>query len=377
MTTEKIHNRQLVFMLFMIRSTVTIATLPVLTTGTAGQDAWLSAIISLAATLLTILLIGGLAVKFPEETVIEYSQRLLGKTGGTIICFFFLWIFLNTAATEVRIYAELLTIGFLPHTPLIFLVSSMVLLAAVAVSLGVEVIARTADALIFFYIFFIAASLLGALKAFEYTNVQPVLSRGLGPVISSALTPAALGNQNLLVLGILVPTLTTPRKAVASAVLAALLSGILLILSTVTVVGVLGPKIGSSTLFTFFLMTRAIEISRFVERIEALVVIAWGLGIFINLAVFLYCGARGVSQIAKIRDYRSLIGPMAVFWVILAVHTYDDLLDLVKFFNPRIFFPYSMTVTVLPYLLLWAAYLIRHAGRGGKKYIKKRRIKPG
>ncbi len=375
MTTEKIHNRQLVFMLFMIRSTVTIATLPVLTTGTAGQDAWLSAIISLAATLLTILLIGGLAVKFPEETVIEYSQRLLGKTGGTIICFFFLWIFLNTAATEVRIYAELLTIGFLPHTPLIFLVSSMVLLAAVAVSLGVEVIARTADALIFSYIFFIAASLLGALKGFDFINLQPVLSRGFGPVFSSALTPAALGNQNL-VLGVLVPTLTTPRKAIPSAALAALLSGIVLILSTITVVGVLGPKIGSSSLFPFFLMTKAIEISRFVERIEALVVIAWGLGIFINLSVFLYCGARGISQLARIRDYRPLIGPMAIFWIILSIHTYDDFLDLIKFFQPRVFFPYSITITVLPYLLLWAAYLIRHAGRGGKKYIRKRRIKP-
>lgn len=375
MTTEKIHNRQLVFMLFMIRSTVTIATLPVLTTGAAGQDAWLSAIFSLAATLLMILLIGGLAIKFPEETVFEYSRKLLGKTGGTIICFFFLWIFLNTAATEVRIYAELLTIGFLPHTPLIFLVSSMVLLAAVAVSLGVEVIARTADALIFSYIFFIAASLLGALKGFDFINLQPVLSRGFGPVFSSALTPAALGNQNL-VLGVLVPTLTTPRKAIPSAALAALLSGIVLILSTITVVGVLGPKIGSSSLFPFFLMTKAIEISRFVERVEALVVIAWGLGIFINLSVFLYCGARGISQLARIRDYRPLIGPMAIFWIILSIHTYDDFLDLIKFFQPRVFFPYSITITVLPYLLLWAAYLIRHAGRGGKKYIRKRRIKP-
>ena len=153
MTTEKIHNRQLVFMLFMIRSTVTIATLPVLTTGTAEQDAWLSAIVSLPATLLTILLIGGLAVKFPEETVIEYSRKLLGKTGGTIISFFFLWTFLYTAATEVRIYAELLNTGLFPLTPLIFLVSSMVLLAAVAAVLGIETIARTADALIFFYIF--------------------------------------------------------------------------------------------------------------------------------------------------------------------------------------------------------------------------------
>lgn len=375
MTTEKIHNRQLVFMLFMIRSTVTIATLPVLTTGTAEQDAWLSAIISLAVTLLVILLISGLAVKFPEETVFEYSRKLLGRTGGAIICFFFLWVFLNTAATEVRIYAELLNTGFLPHTPLIFLVSSMVLLAAVAVSLGVEVIARTADALIFFYIFFIAASLLGALKAFDPVNLQPVLSRGWGPVFSSALTSAALGNQSL-VLGILVPTLTAPRKALASAVIAALLSGTVLILSTVTVIGVLGPKIGSTSVFPFFLMTRAIEISRFVERIEALVVMAWGLGIFINVAVFLYCGARGISQLAKIRDYRPLIGPMAVFWVILSVHTYDDFLDLVKFFQPRVFFPYSMITAVLPHLLLWAAYLIRHAGRGGKKYIKKRRVKP-
>ena len=330
MTTEKIHNRQLVFMLFMIRSTVTIATLPVLTTGTAGQDAWLSALVSLAAILLTSLLIGGLAVKFPEETVIEYSQKLLGKTGGTIICFFFLWAFLHTAATDVRIYAELLKTGFLPYTPIIFLVSSMVLLAAVAVVLGVETIARTADALIFFYVFFIAASLLGALKAFDPTNLQPVLSRGFGPVFSSTLTSAALANQNL-VLGILVPTLTTPRKAVGSAILAALLSGIVLVLSVVTVVGVLGPTIGSTSIFPFFLMTRAIEISRFIERIEALVVIAWGFGIFINLAVFLYCGARGVAQLAKIHDYRPLIGPMAVFWVLLSVHTYDDLLDLVNF----------------------------------------------
>jgi spore germination protein KB len=375
MTTEKIHNRQLVFMLFMIRSTVTIASLPVLTTGTAEQDAWLSAIVSLAATLLMILLIGGLAVKFPEETVFEYSQKLLGKAGGAIICLFFLWTFLNTAATEIRIYAELLKIGFLPYTPLIFLISSMVLLAAVAVGLGVEVIARTADALFFFYVFSITASLLGALKAFDFINLQPVLSRGFGPVFSSALTSAALGNQSL-VLSILVPTLTAPRKAIPSAALAALLSGIVLILSTITVVGVLGPKISSSSLFPFFLMTKAIEISHFVERVEVLVVIAWGLGIFINLAVFLYCGARGVSQLAKIRDYRPLIGPMAVFWVILSVHTYDDFLDLVKFFQPRIFFPYSMITTVLPYLLLWAAYLIRHAGRGGKKYIRKRRIKP-
>src|SRR5690606_32973525 len=142
-------------------------------------------------------------------------------------------------------------------------------------------------------------------------------------------------NQNL-VLGILVPTLTTPRKAVGSAILAALLSGIVLVLSVVTVVGVLGPTIGSTSIFPFFLMTRAIEISRFIERIEALVVIAWGFGIFINLAVFLYCGARGVAQLAKIHDYRPLIGPMAVLWVILSVHSYDDLLDLVKFFQPQI-----------------------------------------
>lgn len=375
MTTEKIHNRQFVFMLFMIRSTVTIATLPVLTTGTAAQDAWLAAIVSLVAILLMILLIGGLGIKFPEQTVVEYSRDLLGNTGGTLICLWFLWTFLNTAATEVRIYAELLNTGFLPRTPVIFLVSSMVLLAAVAAVLGIETIGRTADALLFFYVFFIVASLLGALKPFEIANLQPVLSRGLGPVFSSARTPIAIGNQ-YLVLGMLIPTLTAPRKALTSALLAAVLSGILLILAAVTVIGVVGPKLGSTSVFPFFLMTRAIEISRFIERIEALVVIAWGFGVLINVAVFLYCGARGVSQLVKIRDYRPLIGPMAVIWVLLAVHTYDDLFEVLKFFQPRIFFPYSMTAVILPYLLLWAAYLIRYSGRRRKKYIKKRLVEP-
>ncbi len=375
MTTEKIHNRQLAFILFIIRSTVTIATLPVLTTGTAAQDAWLSAIFSLVAVLLMILLVGGLGIKFPEQTVVEYSRELLGKTGGTLIGLVFLWYFLNIAATEVRIYAELLNIVFLHRTPLIFLVSSMVLLAAVAAVLGIETIGRTADALIFFYVFFLIASLLGAIKPFNPVNLQPVLARGLKPVLSSALTPAGLAGQ-YLVLGLLIPALTAPRKGVAYALLAAVFSGIVLVLTTVAVIGVLGPELGNSALFPFFSMTRAIEISDYLERIEALVVIAWGFGVFINIAVFLYAGARGLSQMVKIHDYRPLIGPMAVIWVILSIHTHENLFEVKKFFEPRSFFPYSMSVVILPYLLLWVAYLLRRAGREGEKYREKRPREP-
>jgi spore germination protein KB len=81
-TTEKIANRQLLFMLFMMRTTVVIAFLPVLTSADALQDAWASAIVSFVTSAMLVLVIGGLGVRFPELTIVEYAQKLIGKWPG-------------------------------------------------------------------------------------------------------------------------------------------------------------------------------------------------------------------------------------------------------------------------------------------------------
>jgi len=358
MAREKIANRQLLFMLFMVRSTLVIATLPVLTTGKAGQDAWAAGIVSLLGSMVIVLMVGGLGTRFPGLTVVEYSRQLLGKYLGGLVSLAFLWLFLHIAATDTRIYAEVIVGEFLPLTPLTFIIASMVILAALAVYLGLEVIGRTADALMPFFTLFIVFSVAGALQAFQPQNLEPVLARGTGPVISGAITPLATGVQ-FLALAMLIPTLTVPEKATSSALVALTLAGVVLIAASIAVVGVLGPELGSKAVFPFFEMIRSIELSAFLERIEALAVAAWGFGLFIDVAIFLYCGCQGLSQLLGLRDYRILVGPLTVIWVITAVHAYESLFMTLRMFEPGVITPYVAAIFLVPYVLLWGAYIVR------------------
>lgn len=78
MKLAKISNRQLLFMLFMMRTTVVIALLPVLTSADAAQDAWLATIFAFVGSSAVVMLISALGTRYPEETIMEYGARLVG-----------------------------------------------------------------------------------------------------------------------------------------------------------------------------------------------------------------------------------------------------------------------------------------------------------
>ncbi len=76
--TERISNRQLIFILIMNRTIIGLSKLPEINTGTAAQDAWATSLVVGAGTALLAIVIAGLGVRFPDKTIIHYSQDLLG-----------------------------------------------------------------------------------------------------------------------------------------------------------------------------------------------------------------------------------------------------------------------------------------------------------
>jgi spore germination protein KB len=365
MPQEKIANRQLYFMLFLIRCNVAVALLPVLTTANALQDAWISAIVQFFPALLLLLFFGSLGQRFVGLTVAQYSEKLLGRWAGKGVALVIAWAFLHMAAVEVRAYADMLITAFLPDTPLVFLIGAMVIASATAAHAGIEVIARAADLLFPVYLLMIISSLLIPLPQLQgfLVNLEPVLARGAGPVLRGAATPALFTVQ-YLVLTVLAPTVNEPKRALRTAIWALVGATVILIPVAVITVAILGPQLGTRAAFPFFSMVRVIAISEFFERIEALAVFAWGLGLFIELAVYLYCGGRALSQILGMPDYRPLILPMAVIWTAFGSHVTRNMFQLMDFFKPHFFVPYALALVVVPFGLLWMAYLLRRLLRG-------------
>lgn len=360
MPQEKIANRQLFFILFMIRCNIAVAFLPVLTTADAYQDAWLSSFVQFFPAALLLFFFAGLGSRFPGLTLAQYSEKLLGRWPGKVLTLIILWAFLHMAAVEVRIYGDMLVTVFLPETPLLFLIITMVIVAAFAAHSGIEVIGRAADLLFPIYLLMIIGSLLlplPLLKVMSY-NLEPVFARGFGPVFRGAVTPAAVIVQ-FLTLTMLTPSLNQPKRGLRSALAALAGASTVLIFIALVTTAILGPSPGSRALFPFFKMLRAVSLSEFVERIEALAVFAWGLGLFVEVAVYLFCSARGLSQVLGLNDYRPLILPLAVIWSVTGVHISKNAFQLLTFFKPSFFAPYALSLVIFPFATLWAAYIYR------------------
>ncbi len=366
MQIEKISNRQLFFILFMMRTTVVIGFLPVLTTADALQDAWASSILSFFGAALIVLIIAGLGIRFPNMTIIDYSQRLLGKWPGKILSLILLWAFLVIMATDTRIYCEALVTGFLSETPLPFIIYTMIITGSVAAYSGIEVIARAADLLFPIFLAMLIFSLIFALPDF-FTfkdNLEPVLARGIGPVFRGSLVPTVIIAQ-YLVLAMLIPNSVQPKKTLGTALWALAGATFVLVLCTLVVTALLGPGHGSKMVFPFFSMVTTLNVSEFLERVEALTMFAWGFGVFIGISVFMYCGSKGLAQVLDLGDYRPLIGPLAVIWGVFAIHSYKDMFQLLSFFQPGIVGPYVLFWLISTVGVLWVAYGVRRRNKSG------------
>jgi spore germination protein KB len=371
MRVEKFDNRQLFFIIIIMRVTVAIATLPLLTSADALQDAWASSLLLAAASVLLVLIIAGLGRCFPRLTVIEISQKLLGKVGGTLLSFLILWSFLHLASFDVRLYSEMIIAGFLPETPISFITASVVLVAVAAALAGIEVIGRLADIIFPLFLAMLLFSIISLFLEAEFTLLQPVLARGFLPVLRGSVVPTAMAAQ-LLVVGMLIPQLTEPQGAVRSVFWSILAASFLILGVTVLTVSILGPDEGARTVFPFFKAIRNVQISEFLERIEVLAIFAWGLGLFVSLATFIYCGAQGTAQVFRVSDYRYLLLPMGVTWVVITIHNFANVFELRSFFSPQYLGVYGISLVAVPYGLLWAAYAVRRLlgqdpARGGRQ----------
>ena len=358
MRIEKIANRQLFNILFLMRTTIPLSTLPVLTSGGALQDAWISGLFVFVGSAVMVLLVAGLGIRFPRLTVVEISKKLLGTVGGALVTLLILWSFLHLASIEMRLYVEMIINNFLDETPIVFLVSVIILAALAAAYAGIEVIARLADLLFMFFLVMVVLSIASMFVEADFINLQPVMARGVSPVLEGSITPIGLSSL-ILVLGILIPTANQPRRVMGTALWATAAASATVVVTAFMVVSVLGPNEGSRAVFPLIKAIRAVELSQFLQRIEILTVFAWGFGLLIAVSVFIYCGARGVEKLFGLKGYRFLLLPMGVTWVVITIHNFENMFEFRSFQDPGILGLYGIFLLLFPYTLLWASYLLR------------------
>jgi len=337
---------------------------PNFTAREALQDAWISVVIATLAGIMLAFLVTTLGMRFPNQTMIQYSQDLLGKFLGKGIGLLYIWFYLHINAIIIREFGEFMKTAFMPDTPLIVFTVTIVLLAAFAVRGGLEVIARMNEWLLLLFLFtFIIISFL-ALGEIDLNNFKPVAEHNLLPLLRGAFAPTSWMGE-IVAITMVIPYINQPGKSRRYGVGAVILVGLLLLLSIFTSVGVLGAPSTAKFQFPLLEMVRLINIAEFIERIDALVMVTWVAGVYIKISVFFYVAVLAISQWTQIQDYKPVTFPVGVILTAFSLLIFENTVELADFLS-QTFPSYALYLFEggIPLLLLITALI---TGKRGEK----------
>jgi spore germination protein KB len=337
--TGKLNSRQIALMIIMSSISDMGLFLPVLTTGSAKQDAWISVIIGTLAGMAIGLAIAGLAVRLRDLSFGMGAKRLLGPALGTaagLAVGLFLYFILLTV---LRMFSLLIGVTILPNTPNWVISSTLLVTAIYGALTGADSLGRAAELLLTFASIAIVAAFLVLIITghgmLDLGLLKPVLARGIGPVIEGAITPTfwySISSSIVLALG---KTCLDRQNLVKAVTWAVIVSGIFLVCMVLAVIMTIGPQLASEQLSPPLTMARTIFLSGVFERAEIVLIALWMLGTSFDIAISLLTSSIILGDTLKQNTSTVIkfLGAIAVIVTGLEFNTIFDFIILYRTVN--------------------------------------------
>lgn len=355
MDRGRISDLQLMFLLVVTVLSTAILFAPSIGPEIAGRDAWITKVIATLTGVAIALVVANLGLRFPSETIIQYTPKILGTLPGKFVGFLYVFGFIHINTVTISESSYFMVTAFMPDTPFLIFSISVVLIAAWAVRGGIEVIARANQ----FVFFIFSASLLGlavlVANEMQLDWLLPVLEKGFGPVLTGSLTPTTFRGEVFLLL-MLLPFLNQPWKGYRATIWAVVLIGFFLVLEDIVVVTVFTAELPGRMVFPILQVGRIINVAEFIQRLESLVMVLWVAGIFVKVSVYYYAGVLGLAQWLGLSDYRPLVLPVGGLLTAGSVLAFANIIDLRDFLAIFPFYGLPMEF-IVPLLLLIVAHL--------------------
>jgi len=357
----KVSSRQGILLLpFTVVVSTAVLIAPAITAKAAGRDGWICIlVVATAYGLLSALVIIKLWQRFPDKTIIEYSQIIAGPVGKIIGAAYILW-FIHINSVVVREFGDFILTSFMPETPLVAFIVILLFLGSWATKCGLEVICRVNEFIFPLFALSVAGVFILVLQESEFSNLLPIMENGIKPILRGSWAPMAWRGE-IIVVSMLLPYIDNRDKAGKHLAYSVILIGLILTLSTILSVAVLGELTGHLT-FPFFELARCIKIGRFIERVEALILVMWVAGVTVKVATFFYIASLGMGQLFGLSDYRPVVLPLGLTLGVWSLELFESSILSIQWLG-EIFPIYALIFEfVIPSVLLIIAAASKKGG---------------
>lgn len=358
----KISARQMILLVFINRIILSITFLPILVAPPANQDVWMSILVMVPINLIIAVPIYLLAKRFPNQTLYEYCQTIMGKA-GLWVGILFVCFFLHLSSNSLSNFTKFFTTTIMPETPPLFFIITLTLVAAYAVHHGIEVLGRFCEFIAPIIMLALITIFLLLYKEMDLQELTPILEKGIYPTIFGGLYASSLMIETLA-FAIILPFLNDHKKTKKVFILSTLLLVPFILMITLAVLTTFGPELAKTLVFPHYSAVRFVHLGDFLERIDAIHIGIWILGMFIRVSFSYYLAVLGLSQLFHLKDYKPLVLPTGTIIVGLTTLINTNIVELKEFTSYRIYTWYTLFfILFIPSLLLLTAKIRKKGDR--------------
>lgn len=320
----------------------------------AKQDAWISIVMAGGIALLVALLVTQAAHLYPGQTLIEYSQTILGTWFGRAVVVIYLVQWYTIIPIILRQFTDLVQIMLLQGTPKEAVMLLMVFLIVYAVYAGgIEGIGRCSEFLGPIILLMISLVLIASINNVHWKNILPVYAdSGMAAILGGALAPASYLGHSVEYL-MIASFMSQPRKGTPYTLGAVITATFFVLMTTIMIIFTIGVNLAPSMWYPFFEMTKKISLFGFIDNFDAIPVVVWIASVFIKLAVYLFIASYGTAQFLHIRNWKIMIWFIAPVMFAFALIP-QNVTEATKHYLLHYWVPVALPVNMLglPLLLL-------------------------
>ena len=351
MNKEVISGRQLVALVFTFIIATSTLFLPAFVTQHAGQDGWISVLLAGLVGVIVILVVTAVGLRYPDLTLIEYSEIILGKWPGKIVGLIFMVFYLHLTSLIIREVSATISRQILTGSSLESITIILFIISAYAVKKGLEVITRMNILILMltYFAMFICLALL--LRDMNIELLTPVLSKGIMPVVKDSISPAGWFGE-VVSIAFLIPFINKPKETRICSIIGILWASFTLAFLVALIITIFGANLTPNLTFPTLEAVRIINVSDYIQRAEIIFLIPWVLATILKICFFYYITVMIISRWFKLENISTLVLPVGLLLFSMSLALIKNTVDMTEFLSTA-WGTYSLSIELgIPILLL-------------------------
>jgi spore germination protein KB len=321
-----------------------------------GQDAWIAQAIGLSIGLIFVWIFAHLLSCFPEKTLIEINETVLGSYFGRALSLLFLWFLFHLGSLTMTDYLDFIKIMIIPLTPAEIVVFLVILPCIYTAKKGIEVIVRCSLILIPFVLIFFLLITVFQINNYEFSNLKPIFTTPLPKLLWAGVMAASFPYVDTVAFLMILPFLNKGEKIKITWLTGLVLGGLIVIISIIRTLLVLGDTL-VNYIYPAYYAVRIINIAEILNRFEIFTAMNYLIMGFVRITVLLYAISLGCGQVFKCQSYRPFVIPLGVLMALLSLNNFKHVTQNFEFLKT---YPvYALPLELGIPLLVFFAALIR------------------